>query len=165
MRFAAVMMMTHFLDDEHIDAVLEETVSAHDDGYYFKMAAAWCLATCMAKYPEKTMASLEDGRLDGEIRRMAIRKALESYRIDEDMKARLRAMRRHRFLCASRCPEHGQDGQDLSRVGHAGAFYSDGVHYGGWVQSGVVDPGDGLPLLLLSDDLLRPVHVAARRGV
>ncbi|MBP5203142.1 MAG: DNA alkylation repair protein, partial [Candidatus Methanomethylophilaceae archaeon] len=105
MRFAVVMMMNHFLDDEHVDDVLRELDSAHDDGYYLKMGVAWCLATCLAKYPERTMAYMEgENGLDEDTRRMAIRKALESYRVDEGVKSRLRAMRRYRFLSLIRCP-------------------------------------------------------------
>ena len=105
MRFAAVMMMSHFLDDGHVDDVLEELDQAQDDGYYFKMGKAWCLATCLAKHPERTMAYLEgDNRLDEETRRMTIRKASESYRVEEDVKSRLRAMRRYRFLSSMPCP-------------------------------------------------------------
>ncbi len=105
MRFVAVMMMQHFLDDAHFQDVLEELDSAHDDGYYFKMGKAWCLATCLAKHPEETMGYLEgDNGLDEDTRRMTVRKALESYRVDEDVKSRLRAIRRYRFLSSTRCP-------------------------------------------------------------
>ena len=95
MRFATVMMMDHFIEDGYIDKVIEEMDRVRNDGYYLKMAVAWCLATCMAKYPEKVMAYLRDGSsLDDWTYLKTIQKALESYRISDEMKEELRGMRK-----------------------------------------------------------------------
>ncbi len=92
MRYPAVMMLCHFIDDDHIDRVIEELDSAHNDGYYFKMAKAWTLSVCFVRYPERTMAYLENGTLDDETLRMTVRKIRESYRVTPEMKARVKAL-------------------------------------------------------------------------
>ncbi len=107
MRFAAVMMMDHFIEDEYIDRVIEEMDRARNDGYYLKMAVAWCLATCMAKYPDKVMDYLRGGNtLDDWTYLKTIQKALESYRISDDMKAELRGMRKARRESSSQLLRH-----------------------------------------------------------
>ena len=40
MRIAVVTMMSHYLNDEYIDRVFAALRSAHNDDYYYKMAAA-----------------------------------------------------------------------------------------------------------------------------
>lgn len=92
MRFASVMMLSNFVDDEHIDDVIEELDSAHHDGYYFKMAKAWALAECFIKYPERTMEYLERHTLDTETLKMTVRKIIDSYRIDDETKKRVRGL-------------------------------------------------------------------------
>lgn len=92
MRFASVMMLSNFVDDEHIDDVIEELDSAYHDGYYFKMAKAWTLAECFIRYPERTMKYLERHTLDTETLRMTIRKINDSYRVDDDTKKRVRGL-------------------------------------------------------------------------
>ena len=94
MRFAAVMMLDHFIDADHIDAVISAIDRAECEGYYYRMAAAWCLAECMAAFPGRTASYLRsESRLDVWIRLKAIQKSLESYRVGEDAKAELREIR------------------------------------------------------------------------
>ena len=83
-RFAAVMMLNHYLCDEYIDRVLEALAAIHPTGYYSTMAIGWALATAFAKYPEKTFALLNEGNLLPECRRKACRKILESLRTPQE---------------------------------------------------------------------------------
>ena len=92
MRFAAVMMLCHFIDDEHIDRVISELDSARNDAYYYMMAKAWTLSVCFVRFPEKTMGYLEKGTLDGTTLRMTVRKIRESYRVSDDLKRRVREL-------------------------------------------------------------------------
>lgn len=94
MRIAAVMLMSHYLTDEYIDRVLETLNNAENDGYYYKMGAAWCLATAVAKYPKKTLEFLKVCRLDDFTFNKAIQKSVESHRISEETKLKLKAMKR-----------------------------------------------------------------------
>ena len=92
MRFSAVMMMDHFIDDDHIDSVISELDSADNEGYYFRMGKAWALSVCFAKYPEKTKAYLEKRTLDSETFGMTKRKILDSFRVSDDMKQWIRGL-------------------------------------------------------------------------
>ena len=92
MRFSAVMMMDHFIDDDHIDSVISELDSADNEGYYFRMGKAWALSVCFAKYPEKTKAYLEKRTLDSETFGMTKRKILDSFRVSDDLKQWIRGL-------------------------------------------------------------------------
>ena len=94
MRIAVVMMMCHFLNDEYIDRVLEALNKYKNDGYYYKMGAAWCTASAMAKYPEKTYNLLENCKFDDWTFNKAIQKMLESRCIPDSDKIKLKAMKR-----------------------------------------------------------------------
>ena len=92
MRFSAVMMLALFIDDDHIREVISLLDSAQNDGYYFKMAKAWTLSVCFVKYPDITMPYLEKGTLDDETLRMTVRKIIDSYRVSDEMKTRVRGL-------------------------------------------------------------------------
>lgn len=91
MRISAVMMLDHFLDDDHIDMVLELLSAKYHPGYYYKMGAAWTLSVCYVRYPEKTEPVLFADSLDGEIMKMSVRKISDSFRVGKEDKARLKA--------------------------------------------------------------------------
>ena len=92
MRFSAVMMLCHFIDDEHIDMVISELDSARNDAYYYMMAKAWTLSVCFVRFPEKTMGYLEKGTLDETTLRMTVRKIRESYRVSDEMKRKVKGL-------------------------------------------------------------------------
>ncbi|MCQ2079311.1 MAG: DNA alkylation repair protein [archaeon] len=96
-RVGAVMLMDHFLDDEHIDSVVERLVSLPRCGYYLDMGVAWALSFCFIKYPRETEDRLFDGRLETEVLTMTVRKICDSYRVEksekEKLKGRLRETR------------------------------------------------------------------------
>ncbi len=95
MRYSAVMMLTHFIDDEHIDEIIGLLDSHHHDGYYYKMGAAWTLSVCFAKYPGKTYAYISGkNSLDDETFNMLIGKIRDSYRISDEMKIKTKALKR-----------------------------------------------------------------------
>lgn len=90
MRFAAVMMMSNFLDDSHARAILEHMVTRYHPGYYYRMGAAWCISYCYAEYPAMTERCLFSGRMDEDVLRRSVRKIRESRRIDRESKDRLK---------------------------------------------------------------------------
>jgi len=94
MRFAVGMMMGNFIDDEYIDRYLEVLNRVKHSGYYLKMGVAWAVATCIAKYPENTLAFMRSNSLDDWTFNKSIQKAVESYRVSDDMKETLRGMKR-----------------------------------------------------------------------
>ena len=94
LRVLVVMLMCHFLTDDYIDRVLDILNTTHCDAYYYKMGAAWTLATALAKQRDKTLAFLQACALDDWTYNKTIQKALESYRVSDADKALLRTMKR-----------------------------------------------------------------------
>lgn len=93
-RFGVVMTMKYFIDESHIDELFGFYDNITHDAYYVKMAVAWAISFCFVAYPEKTMEYLKRAKLDDFTYNKAIQKAIESYRVDETMKVKLRSMRR-----------------------------------------------------------------------
>lgn len=94
MRIAVVMMMDYFLTDEYIDRVFAALSEYNNDGYYYKMGAAWCAATAFAKYPDRTYSFLQTCGFDDFTFNKSIQKMLESRRVSDADKLRLKSMKR-----------------------------------------------------------------------
>jgi 3-methyladenine DNA glycosylase AlkD len=93
-RFAVIMMLAHYITDNYIDEVLMLFDEVRHEGYYVKMGVAWAVSVCYVKYPVKTMAYLKACSLDDFTYNKSLQKILESYRVDQDSKALIRAMKR-----------------------------------------------------------------------
>ena len=52
-RFGIVMLF-HYVDDEHIDSLLEYADLFNHDAYYARMGMAWMLSLCFIKFPQST---------------------------------------------------------------------------------------------------------------
>jgi len=94
LRFAAVMFMDFFINEEYIDRVLEIFDGIHHNGYYVKMAVAWALSVCFVKFPDKTMKYLRDNNLDDWTYNKTLQKIVESFRVGDDIKVVIRGMKR-----------------------------------------------------------------------
>ncbi len=105
MRFAVVVAMCYFLNEEWLDKVFER-INSLDFGriksryktikgrpkvaqqgtvqgaepYYVRMGVAWLLATALAKFPDKTRAFVRSSNLPADVVKLYIRKARESFR-------------------------------------------------------------------------------------
>ena len=104
-RFAVVVAMCYFLNEEWLDKVFER-INRFDFGrikskyksvkgkpkvaqqgtvqgaepYYVRMGVAWLLATALAKFPDKTRAFVLSSNLPTDVVKLYIRKARESFR-------------------------------------------------------------------------------------
>ena len=104
-RFAVVVAMCYFLNEEWLDKVLERingldfdrikskyktakgkpkvaqqgTVQGAEP-YYVRMGVAWLLATALAKFPDATRAFIRSSNLPEDVVKLYIRKARESFR-------------------------------------------------------------------------------------
>ncbi len=85
-RFGIVMMMVYFLDEAFAPEQAKRISEIKSEHYYVKMAVAWYFATALAKQESETIAYFAPGVLDEEIRKMAIRKARDSFRISKKLK-------------------------------------------------------------------------------
>ena len=85
-RYGILFLMQYYLDDEHIDYVLKTLEGIDSEHYYVQMAQAWCLATALAKFGEKTLGALERRNFGAEVLNMFIRKARDSERVPKEYK-------------------------------------------------------------------------------
>ena len=93
LRFGIVMLF-HYIDEEHIDLLLKYTDSFCHDAYYARMAMAWMISICFVKFPEKTMEYLKHSKLDNWTYNKSLQKTIESLRVDKRTKDVLRSMKR-----------------------------------------------------------------------
>lgn len=89
-RFSFVMLLSHFIDEEYIDRILELTNQFNDERYYARMGVAWAVSVCFVKFPEKTFTYLKHSNLDKQTHNKCIQKIRESYRVDKSAKEKLK---------------------------------------------------------------------------
>ncbi len=80
-RFAAVMLLDHYVTEEYIreDLALLETM--RQEQYYVQMAVAWAVCECYVKFPGETGPLLEKKSLPAFVQNKAIQKIRESRRV------------------------------------------------------------------------------------
>ncbi len=93
-RFGLVIMLDYYLDDMHIDTVLERCDIIKSDEYYVCMAQAWLVATALAKCRDRTMEYMTDNSLNDFTFNKAVQKCIESRRIDSKTKEYLKSLKR-----------------------------------------------------------------------
>jgi 3-methyladenine DNA glycosylase AlkD len=93
-RIAAVLLLSHYLNDEYIDQTITTLKSLNHPGYYTKMAVAWAFTSIMSKYPKKCLVVLKEQHLDSWIHNKAISKMIDSFQISDEDKNILRKLRR-----------------------------------------------------------------------
>lgn len=93
-RFAVVMMLNFFIEEEYINRILQLLDKVSHEGYYAKMAVSWALSICYIKLPEPTMSYLLSNTLDDFTYNKALQKITESYRVDRETKTMIRGMKR-----------------------------------------------------------------------
>ncbi|MDO4574073.1 MAG: DNA alkylation repair protein [Planctomycetia bacterium] len=90
-RFAVVMFLNYYLDERHIDAVLDTLKTIRNPEYYVRMAVAWAISMAFVSFPEKTETLLQSpDALDPTTRKMALRKILDSRQVDDAVKQRIK---------------------------------------------------------------------------
>ncbi|MDR1631252.1 MAG: DNA alkylation repair protein [Oscillospiraceae bacterium] len=92
-RFAVVMLLSHFVNEEHLKDCFYVFDSVTHGGYYVKMAVAWAVQKCFWKFPEQTMDYLKKNNLDDETFHTALRKITESRATPPDIKKKIQAMK------------------------------------------------------------------------
>lgn len=93
-RFAIVMMLDYYLKDDYIDEVLKILDSIKSKEYYVQMAIAWTISIAFIKFEDKTMSYLNNNSLDDFTYNKSIQKIIESYRVNEKTKEKLKEMKR-----------------------------------------------------------------------
>lgn len=94
-RFGIGMLMRYFLEPDAFSEEYLRWVAAIDrEEYYVRMMQAWFFATALAKQWSVAEPYMHDGRLPDWVRRKAIQKAIESFRIPAEHKAHLKSLRK-----------------------------------------------------------------------
>lgn len=94
-RYAMGLLLSDFLDERFQPAMIEQVIQVRSDEYYIQMMQAWYLATALAKQPTATLPYLERRNLPTFIHNKAIQKAIESRRISDQLKTKLRQLKIH----------------------------------------------------------------------
>ncbi|MCM3781763.1 DNA alkylation repair protein [Neobacillus mesonae] len=93
-RFGVVMLLTYYVDEEHIEQVLVQLDRIRSSEYYVQMAVAWAVSICYIKMPEPTMDYLKSNSLDKFTYNKALQKITESYQVSSENKVLIRSMKR-----------------------------------------------------------------------
>ena len=91
-RYAVGMLHSYYLDDAFSVGQLELACGIVSDEYYINMMVAWYFATALSKQRDAALPYFTQGRLREPVRRMAQRKAVESFRISPEDKAMCREL-------------------------------------------------------------------------
>ncbi len=92
-RFSVVMLMDYYLDDEHIDEVIDILVSIKSEYHYVNMAIAWALSFAFIKYENKITSLLKKRVLSRDVQNKTIQKICDSCRVDCDTKRNIKMLK------------------------------------------------------------------------
>ena len=92
-RFAVKCLMSYYLDEDFKQEHLKKVAEIKLEDYYVKMMIAWYLATGLAKNYDSFIEAIEERRFDTFTHNKAIQKAVESYRVSDEHKMYLRALK------------------------------------------------------------------------
>ena len=93
-RIVSVCLLSHYLNDDYINQVIDVLDKLNTDDYYSQMGVAWAIATIMGKYPEKCLKYLKSSNcnLDKITYNKSLQKIRESLRVSDKIKALTKAM-------------------------------------------------------------------------
>jgi len=92
-RFAIKMLMQYWLDEDFDKKYADMVAYVKSDEYYINMMRAWYFATGAAKHFDEFLPYFKRGKIDEWTRLHAIQKSLESYRVSEEHKEKLRLLK------------------------------------------------------------------------
>ena len=92
-RYAILMLMKHYLDDDFRPEYMARAAAVSSDEYYVNMMISWYFATALAKQYDEAIKYLEERRLSPWIHAKTIQKAMESLRIPKAVKNYLKSLK------------------------------------------------------------------------
>lgn len=92
-RFALVMYLDYFINENYIDKVINNIKKINSDKYYVQMAIAWLVSVGYVYFPEKTYNLLEKRIFCKFIQNKSISKCRESFRVSKEDKEKLKQLR------------------------------------------------------------------------
>ena len=93
-RFGIGVLLRLFLDERFEPAQMQWVVRVTSDEHYVNMMRAWYIAEALAKQPECALEVIESQQFDIWTHNKSIHKACESRRVSDDLKRRLKTMKR-----------------------------------------------------------------------
>ena len=93
-RFAVVMYINYYINEEYFDRVLKELGEISHPAYYVKMAVAWAVSMCYVLNAKKTENFLQVCTLDDFTYNKTIQKIIESRQISKEEKEKLKTWKR-----------------------------------------------------------------------
>ena len=91
---ACIREMKEYFDEEQLKIVS----AIRSDHYYVNMMIAWYFAEALVKQPEAALKHIENRTMAKWTHNKAIQKAVESYRISEDMKIYLKSIKLNKIF-------------------------------------------------------------------
>lgn len=92
LRFAFVILLNYFIDSNY-DFVIKKISEFDNEFYYAKMAVAWCLSICIVKNYNQALKDIQSINMQPWVLKKGITKAIESLRLNDKEKAKLRSIR------------------------------------------------------------------------
>lgn len=93
LRFAIVMLMDYYLDDECLQFTVDYLAKIKSDYYYVNMAVAWALSVAFVKKSSSVLPLIENYILPPFVHNKTISKICDSYRVDKTTKEILKTYR------------------------------------------------------------------------
>ena len=93
-RFAVIMMLDYYLNEQYIDKVFKQINEIQHEGYYVKMGVAWLISVAFVKYEERTRKFLDSNKLDDFTYNKALQKIIESNRVTQEVKSEMKNLKR-----------------------------------------------------------------------
>lgn len=94
LRFLIVMLLDHYLEEQYLDKVFHIISNINVDKYYVNMAVAWLVSFSYIKFPSETLNKLDTLNLNDWTYNKAIQKIIESKRVSEQDKQKLRKLKK-----------------------------------------------------------------------
>lgn len=85
-RFAIVMLMDYYLEEDTYQDVLQKLLEIQNKAYYVQMAEAWLLSICYIKHKEETITFLKRKDMDSVVLKKTLQKIRESTRVSKQEK-------------------------------------------------------------------------------
>ncbi|MBQ7295868.1 MAG: DNA alkylation repair protein [Clostridia bacterium] len=92
-RFAIGCLLSYYLDGHFSEEHLKLVSKIRSEEYYINMMIAWYFATALSKQYDSTIGYITERRLSPWVHKKTIQKAVESYRISDEVKAYLKSLR------------------------------------------------------------------------
>ena len=93
-RFGLGLFLSYSLKMSDITQYLQLSLNIQNNDYYVEMMQAWFYATALINHSDDILKLLQENKLSTFVHNKTIQKAIESYRVSEELKQTLRQLKR-----------------------------------------------------------------------